>query len=101
MADQINFEEARARQWQADVNAEFEETNSLLAELAPVLEQYDEEDDILAVLKENGQMLEEKYQNLIEGFTDTVHIIDNVVEKVVEGIFDGIEVLKELAEKLK
>ena len=95
------FEEARAREWQNNVRAEIDETSRVLNEIAPVLQNYDEEDDVLNAMKTVGNNLEEKFTNVCYGFNESINIVEAAINKMAEFVVNAIQAIEDKAQSMR
>lgn len=92
MSKDISIEEARAKAWINDVNAEIIQVESILQKVGNELTTVvDEDDPIMKGIETYGKEMTEVSENMVKEFKSAMDTVQDAVNKLIDGIRKAVD----------
>lgn len=100
-AEELSFKVESAKQWQKDVEAEFQRVDALLKQVAEELKTQPYEDDtIMMGLKQTGEALAAAFETLSKNFMSAVNGLTDIVNEWSKTLTNILSAIAEAAQKI-
>ncbi len=98
---EIKFNEARLREWQKEVDNEFEQVKRLLREVNDAIYSDPiEGDTVLEAIAAANDKLNEAWTNLGNGFESIKSIANELIQKTAQGVQTAVDIVGDFTKKI-